>query len=53
LEEDLGSLTDDTLIPVTLKPEQLLIVIAGGDGKHSHYFAPFPGSFPVTKVIGD
>lgn len=51
LIEILGPVTDDSLIPITLKPEQFLIVIAGGDGKQSHYFAPFPGSFPVSKLV--
>ena len=51
LAEMLGAATDDSLIPITLKPEQFLIVIAGGDGKQSHYFAPLPGSFPVSRLI--
>ncbi len=51
LAEMLGPVTDDSLIPVTVKAEQFLIVIAGGDGKQSHYFAPLPGSFPVSRLI--
>jgi len=51
LAEMLGPLTNDSLIPITRKPDQFLIVIAGGDGKQSHYFAPLPGSFPVSRVI--
>lgn len=46
-----GPVTEDTLVPVVLRPEQLLMVIAGGDGKQSHYFAPLPGSFPVSRVV--
>lgn len=42
----------DSLVPVTLRPEQLLVLIAGGDGKQSHYFAPLPGSFPVSRLVG-
>jgi hypothetical protein len=53
LQEDFDLVNEDTLIPVTLKAEQLLIVVAGGDGKHSHYFAPFLDSFTVSKLIGD
>ncbi len=41
----------DTLIPITIKPEYFLTVIAGGTGKHSHYFPPFPGCMPVSKII--
>jgi hypothetical protein len=51
LTEMFGRVTDNSLIPITRKPEQFLIVIAGGDGKQSHYFAPLPGSFPVTRLI--
>ena len=45
------SLTPETPIPITLKPEDLYVVIAGGTGKHSHFFAPFPGCLPVSKAV--
>jgi hypothetical protein len=48
----IGPFDGDTRIPVALKPEQLLVVVSGGDGKQSHYFAPLPGSFPVNRPIG-
>jgi hypothetical protein len=51
LVEMLGPVTNESLIPITIRPKQFLIVIAGGDGKQSHYFAPIPGSFPVSKLI--
>lgn len=51
ITEMLGPLNDDSLIPVTVNSDQLLIVIAGGDGKQSHYFSPLPGSFPVSKLV--
>jgi hypothetical protein len=51
LTEMFGPINDDSLIPITLKPEQFMVVIAGGDGKQSHYFAPLPGSFPVSKLV--
>ncbi|MFC1915116.1 hypothetical protein ACFLW4_00235 [Chloroflexota bacterium] len=51
LEEIFGPVTPESMIPITLKPEQILVVIGGGDGKHSHYFPPFPGSFPVSKAV--
>ncbi|MFH1650599.1 MAG: UGSC family (seleno)protein [Chloroflexota bacterium] len=41
----------EVLIPVVDKPEQLLVMIAGGEGKHSHYFPPFIGAFPVSKLV--
>ncbi|MFC2042439.1 UGSC family (seleno)protein, partial [Chloroflexota bacterium] len=37
--DKLGPVTPESMIPITLKPEQFQIVIAGGYGKHSHYFA--------------
>ncbi|HVP76838.1 MAG TPA: UGSC family (seleno)protein [Thermodesulfobacteriota bacterium] len=51
LTEILGPLTDDSLVPITRRPGQLLLVVAGGDGKQSHYFPPLPGSFPVSRLI--
>ena len=47
----LGPVKPDTLIPVTVKAGQFLTVIAGGAGKHSHYFAPFPRGSPVSKMV--
>jgi hypothetical protein len=47
----LGSVTPDTLVPVTVRPEQFFTVIAGGAGKHSHYFAPFPRCLPVSRKV--
>jgi hypothetical protein len=46
-----GPVTPETLIPITFKPEDFLIVIGGGSGKHSHFFPPFPGCFPVSKLV--
>ena len=46
-----GPVTPDTPIPITFRPEDFLIVIAGGSGKHSHFFAPFPGCFPVSRLV--
>jgi hypothetical protein len=51
LEQKFGPVNRNTLIPITLKPELFYIVIAGGTGKHSHYFAPFPGCLPVSKKV--
>ncbi|MCJ7595385.1 MAG: hypothetical protein MUO52_11505 [Desulfobacterales bacterium] len=51
LGEKLGAMTPETMIPITNEPEQFLIIITGGDGKHSHYFAPFPGCYPVSRLV--
>jgi hypothetical protein len=46
-----GPVRPESLIPITFKPEDFLIVIAGGSGKHSHFFPPFPGCFPVSRLV--
>jgi hypothetical protein len=51
LEEKFGPVKPDTLIPITFKPDLFQVVIAGGAGKHSHYFAPFIGCLPVSKLV--
>jgi hypothetical protein len=43
----------ESRIPITLEAKQFLVLIAGGAGKQSHYFAQFPGCQPVTKLIGE
>ncbi|MFC1966848.1 UGSC family (seleno)protein, partial [Chloroflexota bacterium] len=49
--DNLGTVTPESMLPITLRPEQFLIVLAGGDGKHSHYFAPFPASFATSRLV--
>ncbi|MFC1989819.1 hypothetical protein ACFLVW_04590, partial [Chloroflexota bacterium] len=49
--DNMGPLTPESMIPITFKPEQFLIVLAGGAGKHSHYFAPFPASFATSRLV--
>jgi len=51
LKRRFGPVTPETPIPITFKAEDFLIVIAGGSGKHSHFFPPFPGCFPVSKLV--
>lgn len=51
LVEMIGPVSGDSLVPITVRPEQFLVVIAGGDGKQSHYFPAYPGSFPVSKLV--
>lgn len=48
--KELQPATPDTLIPITLKPEDIDIVVAGGAGKHSQYFVPGHG-WAVSKMI--
>lgn len=49
--ECLGPLTFESKIPIVLKPEQLVILVAGGAGKHSHYFPPFFDSLPASRLV--
>ncbi len=52
LEDELGGpITPESMIPIVLKPENFCIVLAGGAGKHSHYFPPFVGSFTNSKLV--
>lgn len=51
LVKKFGPVHPDTRIPMTLKADELHVVIAGGAGKHSHFFAPFPGCFPVSRLV--
>ncbi len=51
LMERMGPIDDETLIPFTLTWDRFLVVIAGGDGKQSHFFSPLPGAFPVSRLV--
>lgn len=51
LAEKLGPLTSGSLIPITFRPEQFLVVVAGGDGKQSHYFPQFPPSLAASRLV--
>jgi len=51
LFERLGKNEADAMVPIVSNPGQFTIVIAGGEGKQSHYFAPMPGTFPVCRPV--
>jgi hypothetical protein len=53
-------LTRDSVIPVTDRPEDILVIVAGGDGSQSQYIHVWGQSTPqggstrsVTKLIAD
>jgi hypothetical protein len=52
LVELFGPVQPESLIPITLEAKQFLVLVAGGAGKQSHYFAQFPMCQPVTRLIG-
>jgi hypothetical protein len=43
--------SEETLIPITVKPELIHIVIGGGSGRHSHFFTPFYQTVPISKLV--
>ena len=51
--EELGEITTDTLLPISKKPEDIGIVVAGGPGTHSVYVPCFGNSLAVTREVKD
>ncbi|MBI2906133.1 MAG: hypothetical protein HYX92_00610 [Chloroflexi bacterium] len=41
----------DDRVPIAQKPEDIIILVAGGAGKHSAYIGVFGGGHPVSKRI--
>lgn len=44
-------LREDAMIPITRRPEDLLIIVAGGAGKHSLVIPSFGNTLSITKLI--
>jgi hypothetical protein len=51
--KELGRIDPDTLLPVSPRPEDIWIVVAGGPGTHSVYVPCFGNSRAVTREIAD
>ena len=49
--EELGPITEETLLPVSGAPEGVGIVVAGGPGTHSVYVASFGDTRAVTREV--
>ena len=49
---ELGAIAPDTQVPVSPRPEDVQIVVAGGPGTHSVYVPSFGNTRAVTRVIG-
>jgi hypothetical protein len=47
-----GPVNSESRIPITLEAKHFPVLVAGGAGKQSHYFAQFSGYQAVTKLIG-
>jgi hypothetical protein len=50
-EQRFASFPDEALIPVTCMPENMVLVVAGGAGRHSMVIPTFGNTLPVTKLI--
>jgi hypothetical protein len=48
---ELGTLADDTLLPISPRPEDIQLIVAGGPGTHSVYVPCFGNSRAVTCKI--
>ncbi len=48
---ELGILTGDTLLPISPRPEDIQLIVAGGPGTHSVYVPCFGNSRAVTRRI--
>ena len=49
--QELGNIGPDTLLPISQRPEQIGIIVAGGPGTHSVYVPCFGNSYAVTREI--
>jgi hypothetical protein len=48
---ELGTIRPDTLLPISPRPEDIGIIVAGGPGTHSVYVPCFGNSRAVTRAI--
>lgn len=48
---DLGEITRDSMIPISPRPEDIRLLVAGGPGTHSVYVPGFAGSRAVTRRV--
>ena len=49
--DELGEIGPDTLLPISKRPEEIGIVVAGGPGTHSVYVPCFGNSLAVTREV--
>jgi hypothetical protein len=48
---ELGEIRPDTLLPVSHRPEDIYLIVAGGPGTHSTYIPSFGNTQSVTRAI--
>jgi hypothetical protein len=51
-DQRFSQFSDDAMIPIVRKPEDIIVIVAGGAGKHSMVIPTFGNTYAVTKVIG-
>lgn len=51
--DELGSITPDTLVPISPTPDEINLIVAGGPGTHTVYVPCFGNSRAVTRPIRD
>lgn len=49
--EEFESHGDDFLVPLVSDPDKLVLVVAGGDGRHSSWFPPWSATQRAVEVI--
>lgn len=50
-QKELGQVTEETLLPISKKPEEIQILVAGGPGTHSVYLPSFGNSRAVSQKV--
>ena len=48
-----GAITDDTLLTIAHRPQDIMLMVAGGPGTHSVYVPCFGNSKAITRVVRD
>ena len=48
---ELGEITRDTMVPISKKPDDINVIVAGGEGTHSVYMPISGHSISTTRVI--
>ena len=48
---ELGTIGPDTLLPVSHRPQDIQLLVAGGPGTHSTYIPSFGNTQSVTRAI--
>jgi hypothetical protein len=49
--EELGVLTPDTLLPISRRSDDIMLIVAGGAGTHSVYVPCFGNSRAITRPV--